>query len=120
MARYAAHESSSFDGPQLIISHASLNMPGDFNDDGVIDARDYVVWRNNKGRVVAVGTSADGNRNGLIDDQDYQVWRQKFGAIAAGAARSSRAAAVPEWNAVYLTLVALLANVGLHRQTRSM
>lgn len=108
VARYAAHESTSFDGPQLIISHAPLNTPGDFNDDGTVDGRDYVVWRNSIGQVVAVGSSADGNRDGVIDQNDYQVWRQHFGVMSAGFAVGEANSTVPERSIFHLTFIAVV------------
>jgi arylsulfatase A-like enzyme len=45
-------------------------LPGDFSEDGSVDAADYVVWR--KG----LGTTHDQN--------DYGVWRANFGAGSAG------------------------------------
>lgn len=96
-ARYASHESNSFSGPKLIISHAPLNMPGDFNNDGSVDAADYVVWRDSLGHVVAVGTLADGDRNGRIDQADYDVWKEHFGdGAGAGQSLSRTDSAVPE------------------------
>jgi hypothetical protein len=118
IARYAAHEFTGFAGPQLIVSHAPLNMPGDFNNDHIVDARDYVVWRKTIGQVVAVGTSADGNRNGLIDQNDYQVWRQNFGAIGAGSGVSGTELPVPEPNTSYLVLIALLAKAPIRLRAR--
>jgi len=44
---------------------------GDFNQNGVVDAADYVVWRKNLG--------------GQFTEQDYQLWRQNFGAPGSGA-----------------------------------
>ena len=79
-----------------------LIHPGDYNDDGTVDAADYVVWRNTLGQTVpnygqsnaALGTGADGDGDGVITDADYDVWRARFGETASGA--SLPAAGVPE------------------------
>ena len=42
-----------------------LSLPGDFNDDGLVDAADYVVWRD------GLGTTRT--------PQEYDVWRMNFG-----------------------------------------
>ncbi|CAE7040623.1 unnamed protein product [Symbiodinium sp. CCMP2456] len=76
---------------------------GDFNDDGVVNAADYTVWRDN------VGTSFDLNGNGneladsagLVDAADYQLWARNYGAQAA-----SSLASVPEPSALMLALTA--------------
>ena len=37
---------STFNPNQIVINNFVANpLPGDFNDDGVVDAADYVVWR---------------------------------------------------------------------------
>jgi hypothetical protein len=46
--------------------------PGDFNADGIVDAADYVVWREN-----------DGNQEG------YSTWRENFGHTSGGVAAGS-------------------------------
>ena len=47
--------------------------PGDFNQDGVVDAADYVVWRKSP-------STFGGDPNG------YNTWRTNFGATVTGAA----------------------------------
>jgi len=53
---------------------------GDYNLDGIVDAGDYVLWRQNYGQQVAVGTSADANHDGLVDHRDLTMWKNSFGA----------------------------------------
>jgi gluconolactonase len=63
--------------------------PGDYNGDAVVDAADYVVWRN------ALGSNnpiADGNDDGVVNTGDFDLWKANFGVSPAG--RS--AAIVPE------------------------
>ena len=59
---------------------------GDFNQDGAVDAADYVVWRKSLGQS-GPGLSADGNDNNFIDPGDYEVWRATSGTQPAGAMR---------------------------------
>jgi hypothetical protein len=72
---------------------------GDYNRNGVVDAGDYVVWRNTKGQSVAVGTlvgnGADGDRNGIIDDNDFLIWRANLGNVR-GITSNGSGTAVPE------------------------
>ena len=51
-----------------------LNLPGDFNQDGVVDAADYVLWRDTKGQT-GLGLPADGNGDQVVDQNDYNLWR---------------------------------------------
>jgi hypothetical protein len=58
-------------------------LEGDYNEDGKVDAADYVVWRKNPG---AFGG----------DPAGYNAWRTNFGRTSGGGASSAGAAAVPE------------------------
>ena len=69
-------------------------LPGDYNDDGTVNAADYTVWRNSFGQIGS-GLAADGDGNGKIDDGDYVVWRLFFGESAGGSGASGTVA-VPE------------------------
>ena len=52
---------------------------GDYNQNGVVDAADYIVWRTTLGNAVANYSGADGDGDGMIDQDDYDVWRAHFG-----------------------------------------
>lgn len=84
-----------------------LIHPGDYNDDGTVDAADYVVWRRKLGQTATPGTSADGDGNGVVEPADYGVWRARFGQTAAGSG-SSAPTPVPEPGSAILFCVALL------------
>jgi hypothetical protein len=79
---------------------------GDYNGDHVIDASDFVAWRNTYGQLVAKGDAADGNASGMIDAGDYSFWASRFGNVIATAASP---AAVPEPATVVFLLVCLCA-----------
>jgi autotransporter-associated beta strand protein len=71
---------------------ASSSLPGDYNHNGVVDANDYVVWRDTRGSTTNL--AADGNGNNLIDTGDYTFWRARFGNTAGSGAGEN--AVVPE------------------------
>jgi len=73
---------------------------GDYNNDGVVDAADYVVWR----------------KNDINGQQGYDDWRTNFGSTGAGL--GSGAAAVPEPASIVLALVSLLMSGILLRKRR--
>jgi len=83
---------------QNFAATAVLPFAGDYNRDGAVDARDYVVWRKNLGKYVLQYSGADGNGNGIIDQADFDVWRSHFGALAGSGAGSS----IPEPSATSL------------------
>ena len=62
-------------GPQV--------LSGDYNDDGVVDAVDYTVWRNNDGSSLTLpNESPDATTPGLVDQEDYDAWAANYGATA--------------------------------------
>ena len=74
-----------------------IGLPGDYNLDGLVDAADYVVWRDTEGSTTQL--EADGDFNGIVDVGDWIVWQASFGAAAGqGTAAPNYAvvAAVPE------------------------
>jgi hypothetical protein len=85
-----------------IVQQAEPLMLGDYNDNGVVDAADYVVWRKNLGP----GTLANeaGISPGVVDQADYNYWRSRFGAKAEF--RTALTATVPEPATVLLCLAA--------------
>ena len=71
-------------------------IPGDFNQDGKVDAADYVVWRKDPG---AFGGS-----------QGYADWRANFGAMQ-GAGSGAGLGAVPEPSTTVLLLAIVVAGL---------
>jgi T5SS/PEP-CTERM-associated repeat protein len=73
----------------------AVTLAGDYNDDGVVDAADYTVWRDLLGS--KFDPRADGDTNGVINIADYNIWKANFGLHAgAGAGGAAVAATVPE------------------------
>ncbi|MEO7403125.1 MAG: hypothetical protein ABIU95_05595, partial [Burkholderiales bacterium] len=68
---------------------------GDFNQDGLVDAADYVVWRKR------LGTTYLPN--------DYNAWRAHFGDTGSGGASVGATAAVPEPTMLVVLAAAMLA-----------
>jgi hypothetical protein len=55
-----------------------LNIPGDYDQNGEVDAADYVLWRQTNGQSGAE-LAADGDGNQQVNHDDYTFWRQRFG-----------------------------------------
>lgn len=54
--------------------------PGDFNSDGLINAADYTVWRDNLGSAsVAPHTQGDADGDGDVDPRDREVLNRRYG-----------------------------------------
>ena len=91
-ANLAKHNPAIFDLYQAGLS-------GDYNSDGKVDARDYVIWRN--------GGAPDSSIAG------YNLWRQNFGAgTGAGSLTGS---GVPEPSSLALAAIGLAAVCGRRR-----
>jgi hypothetical protein len=95
-----------------------FQISGDYNRDGIVDAVDYVIWRNSVG-ANGVGLSADGNSNGTVDAADYGVWRSHFAQLMASGtafAAVGRTAAVPEASSqLMLAIATLVCGFGRYR-----
>src|ERR1700736_4134506 len=56
----------------------SPTLLGDINNDGIVDIRDYGIWRQQFG-ATDCGNPADLNGDCIVDIRDYGIWRQNFG-----------------------------------------
>ena len=81
---------------QAFIVGGEVALEGDYNEDGVVDASDYTVWRDNW---LSFDAPGDGNGNGFVDNEDYSIWANNYGA-------ASSATSVPEPLGVVLVAMA--------------
>jgi T5SS/PEP-CTERM-associated repeat protein len=94
---------------------AAVALPGDYNQNGVVDAADYVVYRNTLGQT-GTGLPADGNNNGQVDTGDLTVWQANFGKTAGSGSTVGSAASVPEPAGLALVAVMLIMGAARGRQ----
>lgn len=90
----------------LLAVVATPGLAGDYNNNGVVDAGDFVVWRNNLGQSV---TLPNDTTPGSVAQADYNVWRTNFGKVA-GSGMGAAAALVPE--PVSLSMLGLVWGIG--------
>lgn len=57
----------------------AVTLPGDYNNDHIVDSADYLVWRHTLGDSIKCGEGADGDWNGVIELADYDIWHSNFG-----------------------------------------
>jgi T5SS/PEP-CTERM-associated repeat protein len=111
----------SWNTPQLyaVGELAVITTPtGDYNQNGIVDAADYTVWRNTLGQT-GTGLLADGNSNDEIDTGDYGMWKQHFGETAGGGSAGASPSHVPEpASSMLLVLAALALTPTLSRNAR--
>jgi hypothetical protein len=81
---------------------------GDYNQNGVVDGADFVVWRDTSGQT-GVGLAADGNGDGQVTAADFNLWRSKFGqpGIGSGSGELAVSAAVPECSSLAMFVAAV-------------
>jgi pectate lyase len=79
-------------------------LAGDYNDDGVVDAADYVVWRQHLASNIPLTNETASP--GVVDQDDFDAWRANFGATAGSG--SGAAELVPEPAAIWLLVLGLL------------
>jgi hypothetical protein len=65
---------------------SSVQVPGDYNTNGTVDAADYVLWRENLNQNV---TLPNDSSPGTVTQDDYDVWRANFGRAGAPAGPST-------------------------------
>ena len=64
-----------------------IELPGDYNQDGTVDAADYTVWRD----ALTAGATALSNdpTPGTVDESDFLYWRAHFGeTLGSGAGQA--------------------------------
>ena len=81
---------------------------GDFNEDDIVDASDYIIWREND----TANNPLPNDDGKLTQAERYTVWTANFGNTpppASGAALGAAAVPEPATATLLLTLAALLA-----------
>jgi hypothetical protein len=81
-------------------------VPGDYNNNGVVDAADYVLWR--KGGQL----QNEVDNPGTVNAADYTAWRTRFGNTSGS---GLSAGAVPEPSAILLIVAGLFGLVASRR-----
>ncbi|MFO0790733.1 MAG: hypothetical protein U0805_14855 [Pirellulales bacterium] len=99
--------------PQLVIDYTILpeGVPGDYNSNGVVDAADYVLWRNGGPLANQIDDPSQ------VNAQDYVAWRARFGNTAGNGA-GLVSGAVPEPTACGLFLAAFFGLFAGRRASR--
>ena len=111
--------SSSFNLNQVVLSaFEAVLLPGDYNDNGTVDAGDYVVWRDTLGQT-GTGLPADGNGNNQIDNDDYNIWRAHFGQTAGSGSGADVNAPVPEPTSAVLLILGAAVGTWMRRRVAS-
>jgi hypothetical protein len=95
---------------QILAPDPPEGIPGDYNDDGTVDAADYVMWR----KLLPSGGTLQNDGTPGADAGDYDVWVENFGSAQTGSGGGS--GAVPEPASIVLIVLGCCA---LSRRQRS-
>lgn len=91
-------------GVSVVISQvASFAVPGDYNNNGVVDAADYVLWRNGGPLTNEVDAP------GTVNAQDYTEWRKRFGNTSGSGLAANSSVPEPEIGSLMLVAYVTLA-----------
>jgi hypothetical protein len=100
-----------------------VELAGDFNGDGRVDAADYSTWRDTLSQTGS-GLAADGNGDQVVDAGDFTLWKQHFGEASELRIASSSvgggavASVVPEPSTVLTMYMAGIATLIACRHER--
>jgi hypothetical protein len=91
---------------------APTMLAGDYNQNGAVDAADYVLWQDTRDQSVTPGSGADGTGSGgapdgVVNELDYDFWRARLGNTAASTSAAG-IAVVPEPAALSLLILSTI------------
>jgi hypothetical protein len=87
-----------------LLDLSATGIAGDYNDDGTLDAADYVLWRKNEGTTNPLPNDPIG---GTIRQAQYDQWAGQFGQTRGSG--SLAGSTVPEPASVPLIMLAAIA-----------
>lgn len=87
----------------VFVPTSPVGIIGDFNDDGLVNAADYAVWR----KASPTATLPNDDTPGVVDASDFADWRANFGK-SAGSNLGALGSAVPEPAGGLLLVMAIL------------
>ncbi len=99
-------------GQITVMPATPVGVPGDYNSNGIVDAADYVFWRERLGQSTTLPNEVSGVTPGSVTNEDYGAWRARFGRTSGSGAGAFAPAAVPEpstWVGAGVLLVFFLA-----------
>jgi autotransporter-associated beta strand protein len=104
---------------QLVDSGGSIGLlvlpagiPGDFNDDGMVDSADYLILKKFNGTDAELPN--DGGLTGTVGEDHYNLWQQNFGRYTGDGGGGQ--GQVPEPAAAILAALGLIGCLGARRR----
>jgi len=107
-----------YDGVGIASVLSTIAVPGDFNDDGLVDLADYAVWRDNLGAAESVLPAGSGDGSGTVDAGDYLSWKSNYNVPGAIVASESGPTSVPEPSSTLLLILVVAGGAFTLRNSR--
>ena len=98
----------------VVYDTIAAGVPGDYNNDGAVNAADYTVYRDNLGLSAAARSNRNPANTGVVNAGDYTFWKNNYGSTSAA---SSFASSIPEPTGALLA-ASLLGGLWLSRGRR--
>jgi hypothetical protein len=110
------------------ISLTGAAIPGDYDDNKIVDASDYVIWRANNNTAVTLPNDSTPE---MVDDTDYSVWVSNFGReqgrlvlgnieVTSGTVGSSASfVAAPEPATLFMVMMAALVGSACRKRMKA-
>ena len=73
-------------GQITVMPATPVGVPGDYNSNGIVDAADYVFWRERLGSSTTLPNEVSGVTPGSVTNEDYGAWRARFGRTSGSGA----------------------------------
>ncbi len=87
----------------------TASLPGDYNQNGVVDAADYTLWRNHLGQnFTLLNENPAAATPGVVDAEDYAFWKSHYGESADSGSGGNATATVPEPMTLLLLIFAAM------------
>jgi hypothetical protein len=113
LGTFANHGGGGFTEGTAFIVVPERSLTGDYNDNGDIDAADYVVWRNAEPHATLPNDESPGS----VDSSDYDDWKAHFGTMSSTSSSGFGTHVVPEPETILLSLLVIaVAQVGWPRR----
>ena len=107
----AIHPGGDLGTPGLFGAAPTTN-DADFNDDGIVNGADFLIWQRGFGAGTS-HTAGDADGNETVNAADLAWWKSTFGTSGAG----SSVAAVPEPSSIVLSGAGIIAARARRRRT---
>jgi hypothetical protein len=92
-------------------------LVGDYNNDGKVDAADYVVWRKNEGTMNMLPNDPIG---GTIGSAQYNQWRAHFGNMAGAGGFAGQTVPEPTMQVLCCAFAAVAIGLNGRRRRRNL